>query len=495
MQQNAYRPGATRRQVLALVPATAGAALLSGLACAEAPTDAAQALVENFVKSGKSGAVSVALIREGHATFHNAGIVNRATNAPASEHMVYEIGSISKTFTGLILAHAIREGRAQLDDDVRKHLPPGYDNLVRDGRPVRLVDIVTTTSGLPDNVPDWTSRFGKLAPAEAPFAVTKMLSGTDEPQFLADLRTAKLVDVPGHLARHSNAASQVLGIVVERIFGAPYDRLLSRFIEKPLGMRAGGAPVPPGLLALGYASDGTERPMLDMPVMRAAGGLHYSSADMARFLSAQIAARDPAIALTHQPLFGSPETGQVGFHWVIGKTADSKTYLRHSGGAFGYSSYCCFYPAQRAGMVVLVNGAGLESTAQSLGDAIHAALFGPPKGLMALNAALEKSDYADVAGTITAMKARFPELHLNEDYVNAWGYRLLREKRSRAALGIFAWNAVAYPDSWNAHDSLAEALAESGDKPSAITEYRRSIELNPENDSGREILEKLERQR
>lgn len=483
-----------RRQILAALPATAGIALLPGLARAATAPDPVQALVDDFVKSGKAPSVSVAVIRGGRTRFHNAGVMSLSTKAPASEHTVYEIGSISKTFTSLILAHAINEGRATLADDVRKHLPPGYDNLVRDGRAVTLRDMVTTTSALPDNVPDWMARFAKLPPAELPFAVAKLLQGYDQPSFLADLKAAQLVDVPGHLPRHSNTASQLQGVVVERLYGVPYDALLARFIEKPLGMRAGGAAVPPALLATGYSTEGTPRPALDMPVIRAAGGLRYSTSDLARYVSAQIAASDPAIALTQQPLFGAPDAGQIGFHWVIGKTADSQRYLRHSGGTLGCSSYCDFYPAQRYGVVVLANSSGAQNTAQGLANAIHAALFGPPKGLVALEVALEQSNYADVPGTIAAIRARFPELHLNEEYVNMWGYRLLREPRPQAARGILAWNAAAHPDSWNAHDSLAEVLAETGDKAGAIAEYRRSLELNPGNDNGRTMLEKLEKQ-
>jgi D-alanyl-D-alanine-carboxypeptidase/D-alanyl-D-alanine-endopeptidase len=484
------RSSLNRRQLLAAMPATAGAALLPGIAHAAA--DPVQALVDDFVKSGKSGGVSVAVIRDGSTRFHNAGLAVRATNTPASEHIVYEIGSISKTFTSLLLAHAIREGRATLDDDVRKHLPPGYDNLARDGRAVTLRDMVTTTSALPDNVPDWMATMGKLPPTELATAVAKLLAGYDTPRFLADLKSAKLVDVPGHLPRHSNVASQLQGVVVERLYGQPYDALLARFIEKPLGMRAGGGAVPPRLFATGYSTNGAPAPALDMPVIRAAGGLHYSTADMARYLSAQIAARDPAIALTHQPLFGSPETSEIGFHWVIGKTADSQTYLRHSGGTLGFSSYCDFYPAKRYGVVVLANSAGAQNTGQALCDAIHEALFGPAMGLKALEAALEGSGYADVPGTIAAVKARFPELHLNEDYVNAWGYRKFKAS-PQAARGLFAWNAAQHPDSWNVHDSLAEALAATGDKAGAIREYKRSLELNPGNDNGAQMIEKLEK--
>ncbi|UIJ46264.1 serine hydrolase [Sphingomonas cannabina] len=493
MQQNTHRSELSRRHFFGLMPVGVGLALLPELARAIA-VDPVQSLVDDFVKSGKSAAVSVAVIRGGWTTFHSAGVANRATNKPASEHVVYEIGSISKTFTGLILARAIIEGHAKLDDDVRKYLPTGYDNLVRNDRPVRLIDLVTTTSGLPDNIPDWMERFGKLSPAEAPFAITKMLAGQGPQQFLADLKGARLVDTPGHLPRHSNVASQLQGVIVERIYRASYDALLARFIEKPFGMRAGGGAVPSTLLAIGYGDDGAEKPPLDIPVIRAAGGLRYSAADMARYISEQVVASNPVIAFTHQPLFGSPETNQVGFHWVIGKTAESEPYLRHSGGSFGCSSYCAFYPERRCGLVVLANRGGAESRTQGLGDAIHAALFGQPKGLMALEAALESSGYADVAGTIAEVKTRFPELHLNEDFMNAWGYRLLRNSRERAALGVFTWNAAMYSESWNTHDSLAEALAGVGDKAGAIVEYRRSLELNPGNDSARAALAELQKQ-
>lgn len=487
--QNIAVANLNRRTLLALLPVTAGAALLPRLAHASAP-DPVQALVDDFVASGKADGVSVAVIRDGATRFHQAGVVSREGKAPVTEHSVFEIGSISKTFTSLILAHAIRDGLASLDDDVRKHLPPGYDNLVRDGRPVRLADMVTTTSALPDNIPDWMTQLNHLPPAELPLAVAKLLEGLSKEQFLAELSQAKLVDMPGKLPRHSNVASQLQGIVVERLYGQPYEALLARFIEKPLGMRPGGAAIPAALKVTGY-SRGRAMPPIDQPVIRAAGGLHYSAADMARYVSAQIAASDPAIALTHRPLFGSEDAGHIAFHWVVGRTADSLVYLRHSGGTFGQSSYCDFYPAQRYGVVVLANASGAQDTGQALADAIHAVLFGPPRGLRALEAALENSDYADVPGTIAAMKARFPELYLHEDFVNLWGYRLLRARRLAAARGIFTWNLSARPNSWNAHDSLAEALAESGDKAGAIAEYQRSLELNPANANGKEMIEKL----
>uniref|UniRef100_B0T2W5 Beta-lactamase n=1 Tax=Caulobacter sp. (strain K31) TaxID=366602 RepID=B0T2W5_CAUSK len=480
--------GLARRELLALVPAIPSA--LSGAAHAAA-VDPIGTLVADFVRAGKADGLSAAVVRGGRARFHNAGVIAQDTRAPATERSVYEVGSISKTLTGLLLAHAIGEGKAAATDDVRQYLPPGYDNLERDGRHVRLIDLVDTTSALPDNLPDWRQAVGGAKPAEIPFIAAKLLEGYTSQKLLADLKTASLVDKPGAVPRHSNVASQVVAIVLERLYGRPYAALLAQYIERPLGMASGAAQPPPALLVKGYGPDGSATPALTEPVIRAAGGLRYSAADMARYIAAQLAARDPAIALTHQPAWGSPDTGAIGFHWMIAKTVDSQTYLRHSGGTFGFSAYCDFYPGQDYGVVLLANRSGAQDALQALGDAAHQTLFGRPRGLVALEAALEQSRFADVGSSVAQVRRQFPELHLNEDYVNGWGYRLLRTPRLAEAKALFAFNASQHPGSWNAHDSYAESLAATGDKVQAIVEYRSSLALNPANDNADKMIAKI----
>jgi CubicO group peptidase (beta-lactamase class C family) len=477
-----------RRELLALAPAIPLA--LSGTAHA-ATADPVAALIADFVRAGKVDGLSAAVVRGGRTRFHNAGIIARDTRAPATQASVYEVGSISKTLTGLLLAHAIGEGKAAASDDVRKYLPPGYGNLERDGRPIRLIDLVDTTSALPDNLPDWRQAIGGAKPAEVPFIVSRLLDGYTSEKLLADLKTASLVDKPGAVPRHSNVASQVVAIVLQRIYGRSYETLLAQYIETPLGMASGAAEPAPALLVKGYGTDGSATPTLTQPVIRAAGGLRYSAADMARYIAGQLAARDPAIKLTHQPAWGSPDVGAIGFHWNIAKTVDSQTYLRHSGGTFGFSAYCDFYPGQDYGIVLLANRSGAQDTLQALADAAHEKLFGRPRGLTALEAALEQSRFADVGATVAEVRRKFPELLLNENYVNAWGYRLLRTPRLAESKAMLGYNAAQHPDSWNTHDSYAESLAANGDKAQAIAEYRRSLVLNPANDNADKMIAKI----
>lgn len=478
-----------RRDLLKAAPALAFSTTPLG-ARAAMPTDPISPLLAMFLKDAKADGISVAIVRDGATQYYDAGFAVRG-GARASRDTAYEIGSITKTFTGLILAHAIQEQRVALTDDIRRYLPSGFGNLAKGKRPITFVDIVTTTSALPNNIPDWRGGLGNPTPAELPLRVTDFYRNYASSDFLRDLAKVELVDTPGHEPRHSNTASELLGILLSRIYDQPYPTLIARYIEKPFGMRSGTGAIPPARLAIGY--DEKAMPALSLPIVLPAGGLRYGTADMARYLQAQIVARDPAVARTQQPLWGTPDHHAIGFHWIIAKTADSQRYYRHSGGSFGCSSYCDFYPASRYGIVLLSNRSGndVQYQLEQLAGAIRAALLGPFVGLELLQRTLEASDYANVPGSVAAVRRQHPELHLNEDRVNEWGYRLLFAKRAQAAVAIFAYNAMENPDSANAHDSYADALSALGDKAQAIAEYEHALKLNSNNDHSAEMLAKL----
>jgi CubicO group peptidase (beta-lactamase class C family) len=478
-----------RRDLLKTAPALVFSTTSMRLRAAVS-VDPIASLLASFLTEAKADGISIAIVRDGVTQYHDAGFAVR-DGSRASRDTVYEIGSITKTFTGLILAHAIQEKRVALADDIRRYLPSGFDNLAKDGRSITFADIVTTTSALPNNIPDWGDGLANPTPAELPLRVMQFYENYTSSDFLRDLAKVQLIDVPGREARHSNTASELLGILLSRIYGQPYPALVARYIEKPFGMRGGTGAIPPARLAIGY--DEKAMPALSLPIILPAGGLRYGTADMARYLQAQIAARGPAIERTQQPLWGTPDHQAIGFHWIISKAADSQLYYRHSGGSFGCSSYCDFYPVSRYGIVLLSNrgGGDVQYQLEQLAGAIRAALLGPFAGLALLQRTLEASDYADVPGSVAAVRREHPELHLNEDRVNEWGYRLLFARRAQAAAAIFAYNAMANPDSANAHDSYADALSAIGDKAGAIAEYKRALKLNPGNDHSAEMLKEL----
>jgi hypothetical protein len=100
---------------------------------------------------------------------------------------------------------------------------------------------------------------------------------------------------------------------------------------------------------------------------------------------------------------------------------------------------------------------------------------------------------------IEAMIARYHELtsrgtgnlYSSESDLNGWGYRLLHEKRYKEALAVFKLNVESYPRSANVYDSLAEAFMASGDKQSAMENYKKALEINPRLESALQALQAL----
>ena len=494
------RPTAT----LALLICCAGSAIAadSPKTAGATQADSTQAVMDRtfqrlgteFVGNGHADGMSIAVVKDGKTHFYNFGTTTRGKRLPPTERSVYEIGSISKVFTSLLLAHAVNEGKIGLQDDIRKYLPGEYPDLEYEGTPVRIVDLANTTSALPDNLPNPFPQ-GKTDPDKAPFIALEAMKGFKQDQVYEELKAAKLSAKPGTKPQHSNLAADLIGRILEKIYGQPYEALVARYIEKPFGMEAGTGRGRAADEVKGYNKRQVAMPRIYDRAFLMAGGLRYSTADMAKFLAAELAAADPAIRLSQQPAWGDPDDFAVGLNWTLSKTVDSKPRLRMSGSTFGCSSYIEMYPAMDYGIILLANRPGeTQNEMQDLANKALEEIWGKPPVLVALEKALQADGYRNVTRVVAEVKRKYPELHLTEDYVNVWGYRLLRENKLQQALGLFRYNAELWPKSWNAFDSLAEGYEKLGDKPRAIANYKKSLELDPNNKNAVEHLQKLQAQ-
>jgi CubicO group peptidase (beta-lactamase class C family) len=364
----AYRAGRLGRHLL-VIALTFSTAAASGASAAPPSLksrfdEAASRLVADMQADG----VSIALVRCEVSSFVSKGSASRGTQQPVTPDTIFEIGSVSKIFTAFLLAKAVEEGKARLADDVRTYLAGNYSNLSWEkGEPVRLGQLVDTTNALPDYLPD-PAPIVALPSAEQIPAAARLLRAYDNADFLRDLRTIKLIGRPGTAPRHSNVAAQLLGVIVGRIYGRGFAKALHAKIERPLGM-APGVPGPRrGVVASGYEADGKgPTSYFEGESILPAGGLRYSARDMAKFIQGQLDGRDPAVRLSHTPLFTSP-TEQVAFTWVVSEPRPAVRKLRMSGGTFGASSYAELYPSLGYGVVLLANRAGLQDRLQQIAD-------------------------------------------------------------------------------------------------------------------------------
>jgi CubicO group peptidase (beta-lactamase class C family) len=313
----------------------------------------ADVAARHYIDAKSSDGISIAIVRCGRTAFATQGLADKDARRPVTPETRFEIGSLSKTFTALLLAQAITEGRARVEDDVRRYLPPGYGNLQwSDGKPITLGELADTTSGLPDFLPDPGPIIKLPADQQLP-AASKLLASYSNRDFLSDLRGIKLISRPGSTPRHSNVAAQLLGYIIGRLFARPFDHVLAERIERPNGMGSGTLSLEGA--ATGYDGDGKPAPPYGGESIQPAGGLRYSGKDMARFLELEVDARSPAVRLSQQVRFVEGPDRRIAFTWVRSQPLPGVYKFRMSGGTFGSSSYLEYYPSLGYGIALMAN--------------------------------------------------------------------------------------------------------------------------------------------
>ena len=310
--------------------------------------------------------LTVGIYDNGQRHFYNFGSTQLDGNRPPTKDTVYEIGSISKTLAGQLLARALVEGRASLNDEVEKYLGAPYPNLANGGEKIRLIHLANMTSQLVDNIPDLTQ---VRSVAGEPLAATRMrvIGNYTREEFLSQLHRVAPRAAPGSNPTHSNVAGMLLGVVLEKIYGEPFNVILAREIERPLRMASGTQPNVK-LLARGYTQDNEELPGFVAKMAWPSSSLRYSADDLLRYASWQLVERDASVKLAHQPTWFTLDRRQsVALFWIVSETPRGRR-LQYSGGTYGFSSLVELYPEAKLALVALSNKAseGAQDTLRNL---------------------------------------------------------------------------------------------------------------------------------
>lgn len=316
-----------------------------------------------FMSDPRFVGLSVGVLKDGRTYTYNYGEVEKGKKRLPTRHTLYEIGSVTKTFTGVLLARAVVEGRVKLDDDVRKYLDGDYPNLEFEGQPVRLFHLINHTSRLPFVLPDRPELFKDPNPFELPKILTEVERNYTRADFYKDLHKVKLDKAPGSDFKYSNAAAQLLGFVLERVYRTTYERLVAEKIARPLKMRE--TMLTPSAaqskrLAKGHYEDG--RVALPVtPQSQAAGGLRSSVSDMLKYVEFHLDEADEVVRLSHRPTWGDIRYYASGLSWQMNMTPGGRRRIWQSGGTFGFASHCAVFPELGLGLVLLSNESDRDS--------------------------------------------------------------------------------------------------------------------------------------
>ncbi|MGW1072453.1 serine hydrolase domain-containing protein [Streptomyces sp. NPDC002537] len=270
---------------------------------------------------------------------------------PAEPDTRFEVGSLTKTFTALLLAELAARGEVRYDDPVDRYLPCAVP-----GPSITLLHLATHTSGLPRLPPGLLGREARAAWFSNPYAA---FSPAD---LLAALPRTRLHHRPGARVRYSNYGVGLLGHVLARAAGGDYAELLAERVLAPLGLADTDCdPYRPQ--AVGHWR-GRPRPPWLIPGLPAAGALRSSARDLLRCLSALLAperAGPPslraALADVQRPRLALPRTGhRLCLVWNL-RPRQGRPLLHHCGGTRGFTAFAGFLPGSGIALAALADTA------------------------------------------------------------------------------------------------------------------------------------------
>ncbi|GLQ92560.1 serine hydrolase domain-containing protein [Dyella acidisoli] len=317
--------------------------------------------------------VSITVVEAGQSYFYDYGSTSRSKAEKPTPRSIYELASVTKTFTATLAARAIADGRMSLNGDFRNDLPGDYRNLAWSGQPITLRTLVTHYSGMPRDIPDTDALFANKNAPDFNARMVALNQGFGREQFLAALHDTKLRSAPGEKQVYSNAGFLVIGLGVEEVYGKPFNELLRQYITQPLGMASTGFMLDSNeqsRLVNGYDRYGRGTPYRPQNA-GAAWGLYASTEDMAKYVRWQLDDSDASVRLSHQVLIGNANDGDA-MAWNLGND-QGQPVIWHGGGSFGMSSQVVLYPKQHEGFVLLANDAceGTEGALKAIAKAVH----------------------------------------------------------------------------------------------------------------------------
>ena len=432
------------------------------------------------------------LVAEGGKVIYKKGFgfANIEWELPNTPDTRFRIGSITKQFTATLILQLVEQGKIKLDSKLTDYLT---DYRKDTGDRVTVHHLLNHTSG----IPSYTSRPGFFQEVSRdPYSVA---------DFVKKHASGDLEFEPGAKFVYNNSGYFLLGAIIEKVTGKPYDQVLKENILDPLGMKDTGYDRHDTIIkkrASGYQKNPRgiiNAPYLDMSLPYAAGSLYSTVEDL--YIWDQALYTDKLISAKSKELMYTPALQNYAYGWIVrkvpmGENNGTKTVIAHGGGINGFNTVITRLVDDKHLIVLLNNtgGARLDEMDRAIRNILYNQPYAAPKKLISetlLKTIVEKDVQAAIKQYHELKTTQVDAYDFREPELNMLGYQLLGMKKTKEAIEIFKLNVEAYPRAFNTYDSLAEAYLTNGDKELAIQNYKKSLELNPNNANATEALKKL----
>jgi CubicO group peptidase (beta-lactamase class C family) len=436
---------------------------------AEAP-DQIDALLARYQELGLFNGSALVAERGQVVLKKGYGLANMEWGIPNTPDTKFRLGSITKQFTATLVMQLVEQGQIDLSAPVRRYLP---DYPLPAGDRVTIHQLLNHTSGIVGYTEIPT--FGTTA--RNPYTPTKFVE-----EFFSKL---DLLFEPGTKFSYSNSGYFLLGVILERVTGEPYENLLRTRIFTPLGMNDSGYDSTQPLLskrAAGYDKrfDGSyvNTPYIDMTQPYAGGSLYSTVEDLYQWDQA-LYTEKVLSAKSKEGTF-TPGLEDYGYGWDV-RRKDGVTTIEHGGGINGFNTLITRNPESRR-LIVLLNNTG-RAPLNQMADAIRMVLDGKQPSMPKRPAASALFETYQMSG-LAATLARAKEMQAGTEYdagndeLSRLANQLLAAGKNADALELAKKLAEESPRSAAAAVLLARAHRANGHRIEAVQGYSRAIELS-----------------
>ncbi|WP_214071687.1 serine hydrolase domain-containing protein [Mucilaginibacter sp. dw_454] len=316
-------------------------------------------VARKYIQKANTAGLSLGILKNGAISTYNYGETKRDNGQLPTVNTIFEIASISKTFTATLLAWYVNEGKLNLNDPITKYLPDSVaaNPALKD---IKLVNLSNHSSGLPGLPGNFSAQINYSDANPYRYYTREMLFGY--------LKNCTLRSTPGTKYAYSNLAVGLLGVILERVTGKPYEQLVTEIICKPLGMKSTeqhlNVQTAPRFVTV-YNENGVPTPPWDFDALQACGSLKSTINDLLIYARANMTKSNSklskAFQLAHQITFNNGDS-EVALGWHIIKV-DGVSYIFHNGGTEGSSSFLAYNIEKGLVVVILSNsGASTDNT-------------------------------------------------------------------------------------------------------------------------------------
>lgn len=434
---------------------------------------------------------SVLVAEKGEVIFNKGyGFANVEHNIFNSSKTVHRIGSITKQFVSMMIMQLVDEGKIELDEKMTSYLK---DYRKDTGDKVTIFHLLTHTSG----IPSYTSYPG--------FWSDSLRNPYTTQELIKEFCSGDLEFKPGSQFSYNNSGYVLLAKIVEEVTGKTYEENIQERIFNKVGMKNTYLDRPEKIIlnrAAGYDKSGEKLINTKyMYVKNAFGAGDIVSTVEDLYLWDQALYTDKLISDESKNKIFTPFLSNYGFGWGISKIknpagSDSLTLISHTGGINGFSSLIARLVDDKH-LIIILNNSGsfpLYEIRKNITNILYGEDYEfPKKPIASYLQTIILDEGIDKATTVFKEIMEFEKetFDIKEGDINNLGYSFLTEDKIEEAIGVFQFNIDAFPNSFNVYDSMGEALMKKGDNEKSIEMYKKSIEINPQNTNGYEMLKKL----